>query len=77
MFSVESVFYLVKMMLILSVAGKTVQDEVDGVKGTSAVGFNTRTLLVLKGKTSPETRLSNEELQVPGQGLFVCFFYTA
>lgn len=51
-------------MLILSVAGKTVQDEMDGVKGTSAVGFNTRTLLVLKGKTSPETRLSNEELQV-------------
>ncbi|XP_062397680.1 DNA fragmentation factor subunit alpha [Sardina pilchardus] len=34
-------------------------DEVDSVSG-----FHTRTLMVLKGKTSPETRLSNEELQM-------------
>ncbi|XP_076132196.1 DNA fragmentation factor subunit alpha [Alosa pseudoharengus] len=34
-------------------------DEVDSVSG-----FHTRTLMVLKGKTSPETRLSNQELQM-------------
>ncbi|XP_062871744.1 DNA fragmentation factor subunit alpha [Trichomycterus rosablanca] len=35
------------------------QDETD-----SAVGFNSKTLLVLKNKSSPEMRLSNEELQM-------------
>ncbi|XP_026775934.2 DNA fragmentation factor subunit alpha [Pangasianodon hypophthalmus] len=44
--------------------GETVPDEVDGIEVDSAVGFNAKTLLVLKGKTSPETRLSNEELQM-------------
>lgn len=34
-------------------------DEVDSVSG-----FMTRTLMVLKGKTSPETRLSTADLQV-------------
>ncbi|KAK2825507.1 hypothetical protein Q7C36_019434 [Tachysurus vachellii] len=44
--------------------GETAQDAVDCIEVDSAVGFNSRTLLVLKGKTSPETRLSNEELQM-------------
>ncbi|KAM9444863.1 DNA fragmentation factor subunit alpha [Clarias gariepinus] len=39
-------------------------DEADGIEMTSAVGFNPRVLVVLKGTTSPETRLSNEELQM-------------
>ncbi|XP_059910325.1 DNA fragmentation factor subunit alpha isoform X1 [Gadus macrocephalus] len=39
-------------------------DQVDGMEVDSASGFMTRTLMVLKGKTSPETRLSTEELQV-------------
>ncbi|KAI5095587.1 DNA fragmentation factor subunit alpha, partial [Silurus meridionalis] len=43
--------------------GETVQDGADSMDVDSAVGFSTRTLLVLKEKTSPETRLSNEELQ--------------
>lgn len=34
-------------------------DEVDSVSG-----FTSRTLMVLKGKTSPETRLSTADLQV-------------
>ncbi|XP_060794490.1 DNA fragmentation factor subunit alpha [Neoarius graeffei] len=44
--------------------GETGLDVVDGTEVDSAVGFNARTLLVLKSKTSPETRLSNEELQM-------------
>ncbi|KAM4609627.1 DNA fragmentation factor subunit alpha [Polymixia lowei] len=39
-------------------------DLPDGIEVDSASGFMTRTLMVLKGKTSPETRLSNEELQM-------------
>ena len=39
-------------------------DQPDGLEVDSASGFTTRTLMVLKGKTSPETRLSTEELQV-------------
>lgn len=58
-------------LLILCVAGEAVLDEADGVEVDSAVGFNARILLVLKGKTSPETRLSNEELQVRDQCLFI------
>ncbi|XP_056278940.1 DNA fragmentation factor subunit alpha [Pseudoliparis swirei] len=42
-------------------AGK---EEVDGVEVDSASGFMSRTLMVLKGKTSPETRLSTEDLQL-------------
>ena len=38
--------------------------EVDGMEVDSASGFISRTLMVLKGKTSPETRLSTEDLQV-------------
>ncbi|XP_031142702.1 DNA fragmentation factor subunit alpha [Sander lucioperca] len=38
--------------------------EVDAVEVDSASGFMSRTLMVLKGKTSPETRLSTEELQM-------------
>lgn len=49
---------------------------VDSTEVDSAVGFNSRTLLVLKSKTSPETRLSNKELQVRDQRLFTSFFYT-
>ncbi|TNN87700.1 DNA fragmentation factor subunit alpha [Liparis tanakae] len=39
-------------------------EEVDGVEVDSASGFMSRTLMVLKGKTSPETRLSTEDLQL-------------
>lgn len=39
--------------------GEDAGDEVDSVSG-----FMTRTLMVLKGKTSPETRLSTADLQV-------------
>lgn len=38
-------------------------DETDGMEVDSGSGFMSRTLMVLKGKTSPETRLSNQELQ--------------
>ncbi|XP_049919909.1 DNA fragmentation factor subunit alpha [Epinephelus moara] len=38
--------------------------EVDGMEVDSASGFMPRTLMVLKGKTSPETRLSTEDLQM-------------
>ncbi|XP_075950840.1 DNA fragmentation factor subunit alpha [Anarhichas minor] len=37
---------------------------VDAMEVDSASGFMTRTLMVLKGKTSPETRLSTEDLQM-------------
>ncbi|MEQ2252723.1 hypothetical protein ILYODFUR_024706 [Ilyodon furcidens] len=39
-------------------------DLPDGMEVDSASGFTSRTLMVLKGKTSPETRLSTEDLQV-------------
>ncbi|KAF7667311.1 hypothetical protein LDENG_00066050 [Lucifuga dentata] len=39
-------------------------DMPDGMEVDSTSGFMTRTLMVLKGKTSPETRLSTEELQL-------------
>lgn len=39
-------------------------DELDCTEVDSASGFMSRTLMVLKGKTSPETRLSTEDLQV-------------
>lgn len=39
-------------------------DQADGEGVESASGFCSRTLLVLKGRTIPETRLSNEELQM-------------
>ena len=39
-------------------------DVPDGTEVDSVSGFISRTLMVLKGKTSPETRLSSEELQV-------------
>ncbi|XP_054465334.1 DNA fragmentation factor subunit alpha [Anoplopoma fimbria] len=38
--------------------------EVDAMDVDSASGFMSRTLMVLKGKTSPETRLSTEDLQM-------------
>ncbi|XP_042347752.1 DNA fragmentation factor subunit alpha [Plectropomus leopardus] len=38
--------------------------EVDGMEVDSACGFTSRTLMVLKGKTNPETRLSTEDLQM-------------
>ncbi|KAM6976489.1 DNA fragmentation factor subunit alpha [Aplochiton taeniatus] len=41
-----------------------IMDIPDGVEVDAASGFMTRTLMVMKGKTSPETRLSNEELQM-------------
>lgn len=39
-------------------------DMPDGMEVDSATGFMSRTLMVLKGKTSPETRLSTEDLQM-------------
>lgn len=39
-------------------------DVPDGMEVDSASGFMFRTIMVLKGKTSPETRLSTEDLQL-------------
>ncbi|KAJ0036895.1 hypothetical protein NQD34_005572 [Periophthalmus magnuspinnatus] len=39
-------------------------DVPDGLEVDSVSGFPTRTIMVLKGKTSPETRLSTEDLQL-------------
>lgn len=39
-------------------------DVLDGMEVDSASGFMFRTIMVLKGKTSPETRLSTEDLQL-------------
>ncbi|XP_061638100.1 DNA fragmentation factor subunit alpha [Phyllopteryx taeniolatus] len=39
-------------------------DAPDGMEVDQASGFISRTLMVLKGKTSPETRLSTEDLQM-------------
>ncbi|XP_019743630.1 DNA fragmentation factor subunit alpha isoform X4 [Hippocampus comes] len=39
-------------------------DVPDGMEVDQACGFTSRTLMVLKGKTSPETRLSTEDLQM-------------
>ncbi|XP_034029133.1 DNA fragmentation factor subunit alpha [Thalassophryne amazonica] len=39
-------------------------DVLDGMEVDSTSGFMSRTLMVLKGKTSPETRLSTEDLQM-------------
>ncbi|XP_036389402.1 DNA fragmentation factor subunit alpha [Megalops cyprinoides] len=44
--------------------GQEAADEPDGMEVDSSSGFSPRTLMVLKGKTSPETRLSNAELQM-------------
>ncbi|KAJ8257620.1 hypothetical protein GJAV_G00187770 [Gymnothorax javanicus] len=43
--------------------GESHSEETDGRIAAASV-FSPRTLMVLKGKTSPETRLSNEELQM-------------
>ncbi|XP_034394016.1 DNA fragmentation factor subunit alpha isoform X1 [Cyclopterus lumpus] len=40
------------------------EEDVDAVEVDYASGFMSRTLMVLKGKTSPETRLSTEDLQL-------------
>lgn len=39
-------------------------DAPDVMEVDSVSGFMSRTMMVLKGKTSPETRLSTEDLQV-------------
>uniref|UniRef100_H3DCI9 DNA fragmentation factor, alpha polypeptide n=2 Tax=Tetraodon nigroviridis TaxID=99883 RepID=H3DCI9_TETNG len=45
-------------------------DGSDLTEVDSATGFMSRTLMVLKGKTSPETRLSTEDLQmIVGRGV--------
>ncbi|KAG9332787.1 hypothetical protein JZ751_014886 [Albula glossodonta] len=49
---------------IPSQEGEDIADETDGMEVDSSSQFSPRTLMVLKGKTSPETRLSNEELQM-------------
>ncbi|KAG7521039.1 DNA fragmentation factor subunit alpha [Solea senegalensis] len=47
-----------------SLGGAEDVDMPDGLEVESASGFMSRTLMVLKGKTSPETRLSTEDLQM-------------
>ncbi|CAB1446152.1 unnamed protein product [Pleuronectes platessa] len=47
-----------------SQGGAAQVDMPDGMEVDSASGFMSRTLMVLKGKTSPETRLSTEDLQM-------------
>lgn len=47
----------------LAQSGAEVMDTLNGSEVDSASGFMPRTLMVLKGKTSPETRLSTEDLQ--------------
>ncbi|XP_062247354.1 DNA fragmentation factor subunit alpha [Platichthys flesus] len=47
-----------------SQGGAAEVDMPDGMEVDSASGFMSRTLMVLKGKTSPETRLSTEDLQM-------------
>ena len=47
-----------------NMSGAGDEDLPDGMEVDSASGFLSRTLMVLKGKTSPETRLSTEDLQV-------------
>ncbi|KAJ8378910.1 hypothetical protein AAFF_G00233440 [Aldrovandia affinis] len=49
---------------IPSQEGEDVSDELDGMEVDASSPFSPRTLMVLKGKTSPETRISNEELQM-------------
>ncbi|KAJ8371089.1 hypothetical protein SKAU_G00111170 [Synaphobranchus kaupii] len=49
---------------IPSQEGEDGKEETDGTAVASSTVFIPRTLMVLKGKTSPETRLSNEELQM-------------
>ncbi|CAJ1085425.1 DNA fragmentation factor subunit alpha [Xyrichtys novacula] len=44
--------------------GAAAEDVTDAMEVDSASGFVCRTLMVLKGKTSPETRLSTEDLQM-------------
>ncbi|XP_067302073.1 DNA fragmentation factor subunit alpha [Pseudorasbora parva] len=49
-------------------------DETDGVQVEAAAGFSSTTLMVLKDKKYPETRLSNEELQMvarQGEGVMM------
>lgn len=47
-------------------------DETDGVQVEAAAGFSSTTLTLLKDKKYPQTRLSNEELQmVAGNGVKV------
>ncbi|XP_062283602.1 DNA fragmentation factor subunit alpha isoform X2 [Scomber scombrus] len=46
-------------------------DMLDGIEVDAASGFMSRTLMVLKGKTSPETRLSTEDLQMPRGQLLI------
>ena len=50
--------------LVVVVTGAGDMDVPDGMEVDSSSGFMSRTLMVMKGKTSPETRLSNEEIQV-------------
>lgn len=45
-------------------SGTSDLDVPDGMEVDSASGFLYRTIMVLKGKTSPETRLSTEDLQL-------------
>ncbi|XP_029974722.1 DNA fragmentation factor subunit alpha [Salarias fasciatus] len=47
----------------LTQSGAGAADMLDATEVDSASGFMPRTLMVLKGKTSPETRLSTEDLQ--------------
>lgn len=58
----RNLFQCIETCFNISGAGDV--DVPDGMEVDSASGFMSRTLMVLKGKTSPETRLSTEDLQV-------------
>lgn len=47
--------------------------DADMTEVDSGTGFMSRTLMVLKGKTNPETRLSTSDLQVEPSNRFGLF----
>ncbi len=51
-------------MLTTVIAAGARLDETDGVQVEAVAGFSSSMLMALKYKKYPETRLSNEELQV-------------
>ncbi|XP_051518226.1 DNA fragmentation factor subunit alpha-like [Myxocyprinus asiaticus] len=53
-----------RCVFITVIAAGSKLNETDGVQVESVAGFSSRTLKVLKDKTQPETRFSNEELQM-------------
>lgn len=52
----------------------SVAADADVTEVDSGTGFMSRTMMVLKGKTNPETRLSTSDLQVESSNHFGLFF---